>query len=364
MRFVASVSALLALGACASLPAERFASCEAARTPEIVISADGIARTRISVLTYNIEGLSWPARRGRGDSLRAIAEQLQALRQAGRAPDIILFQEVFSRAAASALEGLDYPNLVAGPSRSEPRPPRQGSRLPGARRPQQGEVGLKVSTSGLAIVSDFPIVRRDSRSFPKGSCAGRDCLANKGMLYAQLVIPGVPAPLDLFNTHMNSQRASRVPERRHLASHHRQARALSEYLLERGDFSGPLIFGGDFNMRHSEARFAEFQRLQPLEIVHRYCADPANGCDVRMSWDGDAPWMDTHDLQLFWSRGDVRLRPIRVEAMFDGAVQPRLSDHDGFLVTYELSWPARSEIRPQCLSARSVASASGRGGRP
>ena len=338
------LAACALLAGCASLPAERFGACEPAPRPPIAVGPDGVARTRVSVLTYNVEGLSWPARSGRGEQLREIADRLEAMRAAGEAPDIILFQEAFSSAASQALGTLSWPHLVAGPRRTEPQPPRESDRLPGPRRPRQGEIGLKATTGGLVIVSEFPIVRRDSRPFPRGSCAGRDCLANKGMLFAEVAIPGVPMTLDLLNTHMNSQRASRVPERRHLAAHRAQARALSNYLLEVGDLTGPLVFGGDFNMRHSEARFAEFQRLQPLEIVHRWCADPGNGCEVEMSWDGDAPWMDTHDLQLFWSNGRVAIRPVRVEAMFDGAAQPRLSDHHGFLVTYELSWPAERTL--------------------
>ena len=65
------------------------------------------------------------------------------------------------------------------------------------------------------------------------------------------------------------------------------------------------------------------------------------GCDVRMSWDGDEPWMDTQDLQFYWPGSLISVRPIRVEAVFDGRPgSPQLSDHDGFLVTYGLEWPA------------------------
>lgn len=49
--------------------------------------------------------------------------------------------------------------------------------------------------------------------------------------------------------------------------------------------------------------------------------------------------MDTQDLQLFRSGSHVRIRPVRVMAMFDGRPDsPALSDHDGFRVIYELSW--------------------------
>jgi endonuclease/exonuclease/phosphatase family metal-dependent hydrolase len=347
MRAFPALAALIAAG-CSTLPAERIASCDEARRPEIRLSEDGrTASARISVLTYNVEGLSWPARTGRGEQLREIAARLDAMRAAGMGPDIVHLQEVFSRAASRAMGGTGYPNLVAGPARAEAQPPRNGPSLPGRRRPHRGEIGMKFVGGGLIILSGFRVIDRNSRPFPKGSCAGRDCLANKGMLHARVVIPGVPGALDLFNTHMNSQRASRVPLRRHLASHHAQTRALTEYLAEMEDPAMPLIFGGDFNMRHSEPRFAEFQRLQPLKLVHEVCSDPDSGCEVLMSWDGDEPWMDTQDLQLFQSGSLVTIRPVRVEAMFDGGESgPQLSDHDGFLVTYELSWPAQDERVP------------------
>ena len=70
-----------------------------------------------------------------------------------------------------------------------------------------------------------------------------------------------------------------------------------------------------------------------------------------MSWDGDAPWMDTQDLQLFAPGREVTVRPVRVEAMFDGSEgSPRLSDHDGFRVVYEIAWPVG--IRPAAGACR------------
>ena len=95
-------------------------------------------------------------------------------------------------------------------------------------------------------------------------------------------------------------------------------------------------------MRHSDERWAAFSRYQSLSLVHEVCNHPASQCDVRLSWDGDAPWMDTQDLQFFWSGSTVSVRPVRAEAMFDGSPDsPTLSDHDGFLVTYALSWGPR-----------------------
>ena len=141
---------------------------------------------------------------------------------------------------------------------------------------------------------------------------------------------------------MNLQGASKVPRERHAAAHGRQVAALADFIETVSLPGTPTILGGDFNMRRSELRYERFAGMQRLTLVHRYCIDQPAVCDVRMSWDGDAPWMDTQDLQLFASGTRVAVRPYRVEAMFDGSPDnPKLSDHDGFRVHYRLSWSAR-----------------------
>jgi endonuclease/exonuclease/phosphatase family metal-dependent hydrolase len=335
-------AAAMLLGGCATMPAERSADCTEAPRPPISVSADGrTASARLDVLTYNIEGLSWPARTGRAESLRAIGARLAELRAAGEAPDVVLFQEVFNGASVRTVETLPYASIAAGPARSESRVRRPGRSLPGPRRPFRGELGLKLQTAGLAIATDFPIVAINSAPFPRRSCAGFDCLANKGVLHMEIEIPGVPGTVHLFNTHMNSQGSSRVPARRYHAAHEQQTRFIASFIHDIAGLEAPLILGGDFNMRRSELRFGAFDQTQPLMLVHRVCTEAPESCDVRMSWDGDEPWMDTQDLQLFWRGESVDVRPVRVEAMFDGGPSgPRLSDHDGFRVAYELSWPA------------------------
>ena len=46
-------------------------------------------------MTYNIEGLPWPARKGRRPFLRAITAEFQRMEQLGVLPDVIVFQEAF-----------------------------------------------------------------------------------------------------------------------------------------------------------------------------------------------------------------------------------------------------------------------------
>lgn len=330
----------LLLPACGMPPPTRTLACHAA-TPAPV-TAEGQTRSMIlKVLTYNIEGLGFPARKGRGPDLAQIGSRLSAMRAAGTGPDIILFQEMFSGAAKKAVAATGYPAITPGPTIST-RP--QGSttdKLPGRAKIKRGEVGIRFQGSGLAIASLYPVIASDVRAFGAKSCAGLDCLANKGIVLARVFIPGLPTPIDFYNTHMNARVASRASETRNRAAHDRQALEASEFIDSTHNDNYPVIFGGDFNMRKSEPRWENFSRYQAMTLVHRVCNDPAFGCEVKMSWDGDAPWMDTQDLQFYYGGSPVTVRPIRVEAMFDGSPDsPQLSDHDGYMVTYRLEWPA------------------------
>lgn len=348
-RHASIAAAALAVSACGTPPPVRSIACSAAPAPQVRLSDDGsTASTRLRVLTYNIEGLGWPARTGRADQLRAIGERLHALRQGAEGPDVVMFQEMFSGPAKKAVAATGFPAIITGPRRTTKPDGGTTEPLPGKSKLKRGELGIHLTGGGLAIVSRYAIVHSERTAYGRKSCAGLDCLSNKGIVLARIVIPGIPTPVDLYDTHMNSRGASRAPAARNLAAHERQSLEASKFIDRTHDDRYPVIFGGDFNMRHSEGRWSNFSRYQSLEVVHKVCANPASGCDVRMSWDGDEPWMDTQDLQLFWRGDAVNVRPVRVEAVFDGGPSgPALSDHDGFLVTYELTWPA-ALTPPRC----------------
>lgn len=339
----------LALSGCGPKPPLRLMACEAAPAPVIGHDEAGNAVTTLSVLTYNLEGLGWPARKGRARELKAIGEKLAAMHEAGSSPDVILFQEMFSGAAKRAVADSAYPAIVSGPRRTTPPTIASDDRIPGKKKPMKGELGIRLLGAGLAIASRYPIVEVESEAFGRRACAGFDCLANKGIMLARIAIPGVPVPLDIYNTHMNSRGASGVKEARNLEAHARQALAASAFIADTEAHANPLIFGGDFNMKHSEGRWEGFSEYHPLMLVHEVCTNPEAECDVQMSWDGDEPWMDTQNLQFFSNGREVLIRPIRVEAVFDGGPSgPRLSDHDGLLVTYELRWRKGTVGRPHC----------------
>ncbi|CAN7301803.1 endonuclease/exonuclease/phosphatase family protein [Phenylobacterium sp. LjRoot219] len=350
---LAVVLAPLLLAAASNPPTPTAAPCF---EPQLERLADGYARTTLDVMTYNIEGLAFPARMNRGPRLAAIGKQLAALRQTGDAPDIVLFQEVFSDAARNAVTIAGYPHTIHGPGRGHKRalPAAKAVRVGAGRRSfKRGEIGLKFTSGGLAIASRYPIEMHKSEPFASKSCAGFDCLANKGALFARVMLPGVPDPIDIFDTHMNSRTASGAPPRRTLPIHHAQAGELASFIDAVNNVGNPTLLGGDFNMRRSEARFDFLEPLLPLTLVRRFCQTLGSGCDVRMSSDGDAPWMDTQDLQFFRSGTRVQVRPIRIEALFDGSTDsPQLSDHDAVRVVYELTWPSPDTTQAKLCGKR------------
>lgn len=344
MRRLIALAIVLASAACTSLPPARMAHGPLPATPAPPIRIDqvqGQASTTIDVLSFNVEGLAWPARRGRAPSLAKIGRILAQLNARGAAPDIILVQEMFSPAAVRALSQAGYRYRVWGPTRTQRRVSTGSGRVPGPRRWGKGETGFHLVGSGLAILSRYPIVAATSEPFGSRHCAGFDCLSNKGAEQARVMVPGVPSAIDLFNTHLNSQAESRVPAARHGAAQALQRADFSRFLAAIGSERLPAIIGGDFNMAGAPDRLQKLEdALSRYAMVHRFCAAPRSPCEVRLSWDGDEPWIDTEDLQLFRSGASVAITPIRIEAMFDGTEgQPRLSDHDGLRVTYRLTWP-------------------------
>lgn len=349
-RALAAVFAAgLALIACASHPPPQSLPQPAGRPGRVEIDAEaGLARAELSVMTYNVAGLPWPVKSGRRKAMRAIAKEIAALRETGRAPDVIVLQEAFIPAAAAI--GASYSNRLRGPRASDksaldaPPPDPDFIRK---RRFFKGEKLGKILSSGLYIFSDYPISAARMTPFGRNSCAGYDCLANKGAMLVEIEIPSVPEPVQILNTHLNANGASGVSKARALVAHRRQIDEIGQFLAEALNRDRPFIYAGDFNTRHSADRFDHKAGVLPGEIVHRHCARPDSGCEVAMSWDGDAPWLDTQDLQGFSSGAVIAVRPIRVEALFDAPRNGRmLSDHDAYLATYELVWPLAAEMRP------------------
>ncbi len=308
-----------------------------------VAIAPGPAPETLSVMTYNLEGLTWPARTGRRPFLEDISRELVRMEEAGVLPDVIVFQEAFSTAALRTAASTPHPHLAIGP-RATTRSGLPRTRDPVLRRRNilRGEWGIRFMGSGLAVASRYPIVAVFSQPYGPTSCAGWDCLANKSAMLVRIAVPGLVDPVEVATTHMNSQRASGAPPEKHLAAHNAQSAELADFLNRVSLPASPLVLAGDFNMRRNPARFDAFETLHGLQLARRHCLEAAAGrasppCDIRMSFDGDEPWMDTQDLQIYDDGARIALRPVRIEAWFDGPDKGgRLSDHDAYIVTYAI----------------------------
>ena len=334
------------------------------------ISLDEIAGTasmEITVLIYNVCGLPWPLGCGkasrdtdesgkripiecfRSSALRDMGDKLAEMRNRGTEPDIILLQEAFISTSAEIPARGGYTNWVAGPGRKDLGPTyseRASEEFIAQRSFWKGEKFGKGQSSGLLLASNFPIHGLFNHPFNQWECGGFDCLANKGLLVAELEIPGLPDHLMVATTHFNSRGASGVSGDRSLIAHNLQVDEANEYLVNLGKEQLPFIWGGDLNMRHADDRIEYFVERSgdTLNEVSSYCSNPATDCEIRIRWDSDTPWYETQDLQGWVSGKRVSVSPIRVEAMFDEPQEGIMpSDHNGLLVHYRLSWPISEE---------------------
>lgn len=334
----------LTLTACASHPALAPLPQAPARSASIETAPDGSRTTTVSVLIYNVAGLPAPRGKNRGVAMDHIADELAAMKRAGTAPDIVMLQEAFIAKAGKIGARAGYANGVRGPLRTD-RAMDLGlapmvKDFKKDRRIVKGERIGKLTSSGLYIFTDYGIESVTQTPFGRNSCAGFDCLANKGVMLARISIPGVPEPLQLFNTHLNARGAAKVPLERTNQAYERQIVETGLFLKRAYDPALPFLYGGDFNTRHSDFRYGAKVETMPGADVRHYCAIKPNSCEVIPSWDGDAPWMDTQDIQGFASGARVKVTPVRIDALFDepwkNGEPP--SDHDGYLVTYRLQW--------------------------
>jgi hypothetical protein len=205
-----------------------------------------------------------------------------------------------------------------------------------------GEGWGKFTSSGLYVLSDHPVTDVEVR--PYTDCAGWDCLANKGVMLAHVAITDVPGGVEVANTHLNSRHAARVPFAWSLQAYDRQVSQFDDFLARRPAQSAPLVVGGDFNVRHAPDRYQQVVARGAFTVVSQYCLASGSGCEPGETPSSPSPWLDSQDLQAFASPGPVAVKPLGTARLFDNRAGPRLSDHDGYLVRYRLSW---SDDRPR-----------------
>lgn len=307
----------------------------------------------LSVLTYNIAGMPRMVATDRTDALERMTARLKAMRRRGEQPQVVVFQEAFTAAAKAVGHNAGYRYIVDGSSlidRSATGMTDADRRFVRAGRWFRGENQGKLVGSGLQIVSDYPVVAVRRTAFPDFACAGWDCLANKGVLMADIVLPGGPI-VTVVTVHLNSRAASGAPHARSLYAYRRQLDILRDFIMRERDDAAPLILAGDLNVGRTEPRRAAL--ATGLKTLWR--SAPASGtgalahCLARRRADAVArdDAVDSlrrgKDWQFAIGGSSAAITPEEVAVPFGrdkgGAM---LSDHVGYTIHYRIaprSWP-------------------------
>lgn len=298
--------------------------------------------SELSVMTYNVRGLPWPITSGRGAALSAIGQQLVAMRNRGVQPKVVLLQEAFTDQAKEIARRAGYHYVVYGPEQApiEAIAP-LGSDFARAAQWDRGERSRNLFDSGLAILSDYPIVGVRKAAFPSGACAGLDCLAAKGIVIAWIKIPGKSQPISIVNTHLNSGETTHVPYSRADVVFAWQLRAADAFLKRSVAPDTPIIFGGDFNVGVSPSRTASFATFSPLGRSQRDALAVVfeRGGLATGSQDEVQRIFARNTDRIFYRNGsDSRLTATSAWVPFGMLTpKPTLSDHAGYIVNFDVN---------------------------
>jgi endonuclease/exonuclease/phosphatase family metal-dependent hydrolase len=277
----------------------RPASAEVAEVAMVVEPAAPSGTRRLSVLSYNVNGLPWtsPARRY-GEIGRILAHR----RADGTAPDFVVLQEGFFGPIAELGRAAGYRYVASG---------------------AEAAVG---ASSGLYVLSDHPIVHQERMTFD--ACRWTDCLARKGVLAISARISGLPAPVTVITTHMQ---AWREYDRTRLQQVDEMAGFLDRLRLD----PRMTVLAGDFNFRAKYDSYRHFLERTHLRDAGRACLDDRDGCRADGA-DATELWEGAIDRQFT----APSLRPVAIDWRFrDQVAGRRLSDHWGYEVQYEVRWP-------------------------
>ena len=206
----------------------------------------------LNVLTYNVflRGPSFFFRDGQDQRVRFLPGQLLEY-------DVIILQETFSdRHRQRLLREL------------EPSYPYRTRVL--------GRDGFLKQDGGVVVVSRWPIEFEDQSLFGR-ICAGFDCFASKGVVYARINKEG--SVYHVFGAHAQDGE-------RHRAIRERQFGIIKEFITSLCiPVNEPVIIGGDLNVNlfgdRTDGAYTAMREL--LDATH---PEPKSGSDYVPTWDG------------------------------------------------------------------------------
>lgn len=183
----------------------------------------------LSVLSYNVWGLPSLLGTKRKERFERLGATLNAY-------DVVALQEAYS----------DDIEIL-----------KQSSGFPHHFRLDNGS--LLKTNSGLYILSKYPISKTASTTF--NSCAGANCLANKGILMVQVEHPKI-GPVDVYTTHYQEDDTAKAKQIRINENN----RVLQEFIL-RNASKHPVIITGDFSSIPEQTEYADLMKRMPLTDI-------------------------------------------------------------------------------------------------
>ncbi len=275
------------------------------------------SETHLTVMNYNIKGLSGFFGGNKKENLKRIMDELMLQFRSGSAPDVVLFQEVFSSDANKIVKKLHAPDLypyrVKGPEESS---------------------GY-IYNSGLVALSRFPILSNEIIAFNK-ACASWDCHSNKGAQLLTIQAENWPEPVRILNTHMqahNENDSIRL----------QQIQILKNFYAKYEENPLNTIFAGDFNFKPNRPSYEVFKsNFKNFQNVGEYCfANPAY-CQVHPQVASSLLYMDTKDHQFYSCSRTSAITPVYLVRNFSKEVDDlELSDHKAYQVQYKIDWNKR-----------------------
>ena len=315
--------------------------------PPVLLANSSTEGVPLRVMTYNVGGLPWPVKRDRTRELTAIGDRLAAMRGRDEAPDVVVLQEAFTANARAIAARAGYRHVAYGPQSDEEVPGDPNRPMPDRYRWRGEGLGAWLS-SGLVLMSDYPIVGIQRSAYPRNACAGYDCLSNKGVLLARIAVPGIGLPVEIMTTHMNAgSRATRTPALHANEAYVRQMAALDQFLARHADPRLPMIVAADLNLRADKRRISALRNSSTrwrkvagdgdIPAVVAVCDRPSMPCRPGLGLGSIAGKKRNNDWQLAFASDRVSVRPIAAAIRFMPDPARRvLSDHQAVMVDYRL----------------------------
>jgi hypothetical protein len=308
--------------------------------------------THLTVMTYNINGIpcmtdgfmasivdavsdkcptkTWYAHTI-DERMAKLADFINELAQNDRLPDILLIQEAFranmpqvdDAAVNSMISKTPYAHWMNGPDA------RIIDDFGSTLKTLWNHDGLL--NSGLLVFSKYPFLKKDILKFGN-LCAEGLCNAEKGVVYAQIKVPGLPEGIDIFNTHHQSFEAEELIRT--------QQNILMFDFMKKNENSPWAIAAGDFNFKNAfpYTTFDQFLNGSNMSHAGLTCLSDKS-CKIGAATNLEDVQGHVWDHQFFATSSDsYGMRPVRVEFGTFKLGPNDLSDHEFHIVEYKLSW--------------------------